>query len=290
MNDVRIWLNIIKLVSEPVVTYFIIFYGLPFHKHLCFTRVRTFNIISLIYGIKWLIAHSSFLSLWLFWWFIKRRTWFITQCWTCSVCNCSKKRNEKILMRYRSSTIIIMYFIWSWCILSLKPPPPTMTILCYIVDILSLVQERKVRKTCDSLDAFASPPRFCFTINWMKIMCTFGVFPNQWNWNGVANEMNETQEKFPILLFLGGCNSYRFSRPSANNKSSLTRETFSHHCKCRLCFSLRKKKKRFCFRDRKKGWEKLQFWNACTWSLVFNAFQFVSPLKLKCIYFLMVFN
>lgn len=61
MDDVyrvRIWLNIVKLVFEPVVTYFS-FCVLPFHKHLCFTREWTFNIISLIYGIKWLIARSS---------------------------------------------------------------------------------------------------------------------------------------------------------------------------------------------------------------------------------------
>ena len=69
----------------------------------------------------------------------------------------------------------------------------------------------------------------------MKIMCTFGVFPNQWNRNGAVNAANEGEEKFPILLFLGGWNAST-GLPSANNKSSLTRGTLSHHRESQLDF------------------------------------------------------
>jgi hypothetical protein len=111
MDDVyrvRIWLNIVKLVFEPVVTYFS-FCVSPFHKHKCFTREWTFNIIFLIYGIKWLIARSSlFVSLILM---IYQKTNMIHNSMLNILQMINKKKNGKISMRYRSSTIIIMYMV-----------------------------------------------------------------------------------------------------------------------------------------------------------------------------------
>lgn len=73
-------------------------------------------------------------------------------------------------MRYRSSTLIIMYMYLLMVVIQrgeimnercISRMPP-MTILYYIVYILSLARDSR----CDSLDDL------CIGGNWMKIMCT----------------------------------------------------------------------------------------------------------------------
>jgi hypothetical protein len=155
----------------------------PFHKHLCFTRERTFNIISLIYGIKWLIARSSLFVSQFFLMIYQKTNMIHNSMLNILACNCKwltrrkeGKSIDALSIEYNHNHVYgrdATLSAWMMHSCDQAAAADDHIVLYCIYFIISA-------RAKDSQDVwFIRPISAALYVpgNWMKIMCTFEFFP-----------------------------------------------------------------------------------------------------------------